>query len=318
VKPVITVLVTGAGGHVGRRLVHRLAADGIEVRALVRRPSGPWPDSVDEVVGDVAAEPRSVMSAADGVDAIIHLAGAGEAAFRADPVGAQRASIEAASHVAAAGAPLVVYLSTVHVYGASEDGGGLITESRQLQPRSPYAAARAACEDVIKGQGRSIIFRLTNGLGAPRHPSTSGWQVVSNDLCRMGVTQGRLRLRSAGEQWRDFVPLVDVETALSTLVRRPTPPVGTFNFGSGSSITVRALAEEIQDVFAEVTGTRPRLEMPPIAAELGASSTVDVGALRALDLFVPTTRRVALDGVVAECLARRDEFSALDAVPGRS
>ena len=45
------VLVTGANGFVGRAVVARLAADGIAVRAAVRRPGPPFPPNVSIVTG---------------------------------------------------------------------------------------------------------------------------------------------------------------------------------------------------------------------------------------------------------------------------
>ena len=51
------VLVTGATGYIGGRLVPRLLARGYQVRVLVRSPGKlaavPWHDDVDIVAGDL-------------------------------------------------------------------------------------------------------------------------------------------------------------------------------------------------------------------------------------------------------------------------
>ena len=52
-----------------------------------------------------------------------------------------------------------------------------------------------------------MILRLTNAVGAPADPSVDRWSLVANDLCPPGRADGRLALRSAGVQWRDFVAL---------------------------------------------------------------------------------------------------------------
>ena len=307
-----TALITGAGGHLGRRLVRRLAADGIEVRALVRSPTGGWPDGVDEIVGDLAQETRLTRSAAKGVDVVVHLAGASEAAIRRAPSAATDESVAAAAAVAASGAPRLIYLSTVHVYGSALAPGALVSETAVPQPVSDYAQARRLCEDVMRESGQpTVILRLTNGLGAPIQRGQAGWDVVSNELCRSGVTQGSLVLRSSGTQWRDFVPLVDVESLLSAMARGEGPDHGLYNVGSGESITVRQLATEIQDSIERVVGRRPTLSVP--AADTGdtlrSAYRIDVGQLAALGLFVPTPRPEALDGVVRDCLSRRPELS---------
>jgi UDP-glucose 4-epimerase len=311
---VTTVLVTGAGGHVGRRVTRRLAADGVTVRAFVRTPKERWPTGVEQIVGDVARDQSLLEHAAGDADLLVHLAGASEDALRQNPGAAVAESVTGAQNVAASGAPAIVYLSTVHVYGSALVPGALIDETTPADPLSGYAQARLTCEEVLrKGDAPTSIFRLTNGLGAPLDPDQSGWQVVSNELCRLGATEHRLVLRSSGVQWRDFVPLVDVEACLSALAARPEPLAGTFNFASGTSITVRDLATEIQACFAEAEGTAPTLEMPPMDHTPSDPYRVDITRLQDLHLFVPTPRRLALQGVVQDCLARRRELAGSSA-----
>lgn len=70
------ILVTGATGFVGRRVVAALAAEGRSVRALVHSASHAHalPDyQGDTVEGDVLS-PATLEMACDGVDAVIHLA----------------------------------------------------------------------------------------------------------------------------------------------------------------------------------------------------------------------------------------------------
>ena len=67
-----SVVVTGATGLIGSALVGQLRSDGYEVKKLVRRPVR----NSDEVfwnpnLGEIN------LTALDGTDAIIHLAGAG-------------------------------------------------------------------------------------------------------------------------------------------------------------------------------------------------------------------------------------------------
>ena len=69
------VLVTGATGLVGRRLVARLTEDGVSVRALTRR-LGPAAGTLDPRAILVRWDGSSVPAeAVRGVDAVVHLAG---------------------------------------------------------------------------------------------------------------------------------------------------------------------------------------------------------------------------------------------------
>jgi dihydroflavonol-4-reductase len=67
------VLVTGATGFIGRRLVDRLVRDGDEVIALVRSEEHGLPDAVTVVHGDLMA-PESLESVGVGCDLLFHLA----------------------------------------------------------------------------------------------------------------------------------------------------------------------------------------------------------------------------------------------------
>jgi uncharacterized protein YbjT (DUF2867 family) len=71
-----TVLVLGASGYVGGRLVPRLADAGWRVRCLARSPaklaSLPWGDAVEIVPGDLLA-PDTLPGAFRGADAVVHL-----------------------------------------------------------------------------------------------------------------------------------------------------------------------------------------------------------------------------------------------------
>src|SRR3546814_5587857 len=82
------------------------------------------------------------------------------------------------------------------------------------------------------------------------------WTLVAADLCRSAVSTGELVLRSTGQQWRDFIGLADVVRAIAASTDPAKVPAGTYNLASGTSTTVRELAELVQDRVEARTGKR--------------------------------------------------------------
>ncbi|KAA0108108.1 NAD(P)-dependent oxidoreductase [Mycolicibacterium sp. P1-5] len=146
------VLITGATGLVGARLLPRLVADGLDCHAVVRRP-GSLPPGVTEVIADLF-DSDSLRSAIAGVDAIIHLA----AVFRtADTDLIWKTNLEGTRNLIAAaqqhapGARFVM-ASTAHVYGTNSATPGreddVITE-----PVPAYPASKLAAENLLRDSG---------------------------------------------------------------------------------------------------------------------------------------------------------------------
>jgi UDP-glucose 4-epimerase len=291
--------------------LERLSARGHEVRALVRRPA-PWL-TVDQVAVDLASDDGRLAKALDGVTAVVHLAGANEVTAAAAPDRALTETVVAARHTAAAaiaaGVRRLVYLSTVHVYGAAITDGAVLTEDTVPEPRAGYAVARLASEHLsTAAMPDTVVLRLTNSVGAPAHPGVARWTLVANDLCRQAVTTGEVRLRTHGMQWRDFVPMDDVLDAVTLATDATGLPSGTYNLGAGASTTVRALAVLVQDVVAEATGRRPPLVAPEPPACTPTAYTVSIARLSAKGWRPGGSLEDAVKETVMFCLEHKEEL----------
>jgi uncharacterized protein YbjT (DUF2867 family) len=141
------LLVTGATGYIGGRLVPRLLETGTRVRCLVRDASRlqgrPWKEKVDVVVGDVL-HPDSLADAMRGVSVayyLVHSLGAGSdfserdvTAARNFGAAAKTAGIERIIYLGGLGDPgtaLSAHLRSRHETGdALRESGVPITEFR--------------------------------------------------------------------------------------------------------------------------------------------------------------------------------------------
>ena len=146
------ILVTGATGFVGRRVVERLASNRENVRALSRGGGAtmlPW--GVKIAVGDVL-DPKSLTSAMQGVDAVVHLVAVirevGDRTFQRVNYEGTKNVIEAATK---AGVDRVVFVSTV---GSTSD------------PDVPYLYSRWMAEqEIARSDLDYTVVRFTIGFG---------------------------------------------------------------------------------------------------------------------------------------------------------
>ena len=160
------VLVTGATGYVGGRLIPCLLREGYTVRCFVRDAerlqAQPWSDAVEVAVGD-ALEAETVPPAMENVDAVyylIHSLGAGESTFEERD---RRAAANIRGAAEEAGVERIVYLGGMRPKGERQ--------SKHLQSRIetgavlrdgsvPVTEFRAA---QIVGSG-SLSFELVRYL----------------------------------------------------------------------------------------------------------------------------------------------------------
>jgi UDP-glucose 4-epimerase len=311
-----TVLVTGAGGYIGSGLVRTLASEGWEVRALVRERAPHL--EVEQTVADLAD--GACVDACTGVEVVVHLAGENEVLAAREPASALGSTVLATERLveaaAATGVKRLVYMSTVHVYGERMTDGALLTEDLRPEPRSAYAISRLASEHLaatLRPAGADVVvLRLTNSLGAPADPAVDRWTLVANDLCRQGALTGRLELRSSGAQWRDFVALNDVRAFVAAAChqRDPVLPAGTYNLGSGRPMTVRSLAELVQDAFERRTGARPELRAPEPQPRQPEPYRVSVERAARRGLRAETPVEEAVGETVDFCIEHRDALPA--------
>lgn len=113
------VLVTGATGYIGGRLVPRLLEAGYGVRVFVRNPlkltDVPWISEVEIATGDLS-DPRAVAEAVDGIDVLyylVHSMGAKGEFERTELAGATTVAMAAKP----AGVSRIVYLGGLHPAG---------------------------------------------------------------------------------------------------------------------------------------------------------------------------------------------------------
>lgn len=187
------VFLTGATGFVGAHVARSLAAQGAQLRALVRPTSNlaNLDDlNAETVTGDLL-QPEGLRSALRGCDALMHVA-ADYRLWVRDPKTMYAANVEgtrALLRIAREeGVPRAVYTSSVATMGFKSDGT-IVDETTPVSlanmighyKRSKFLAEQAAIEAAQSGQ-QVIILNPTTPIGAQDVKPTPTGRIIVDFL----------------------------------------------------------------------------------------------------------------------------------------
>lgn len=164
------MLVTGATGRLGRALMPRLVAAGMEVRCLVL-PGDLAAESlsglgVDVVEGDLNSD-QALRAAAADVDAVIHMAaqlpGPGVSGRQlVDSIVSGTFNLLEAVVTFGSAETRLLYVSSSAVYGPQLPPEEVpIRETHSIRPTSVYGAAKAAAEGFVTAYTNSNDLRTS-------------------------------------------------------------------------------------------------------------------------------------------------------------
>jgi dTDP-glucose 4,6-dehydratase len=247
------VLVTGGAGFIGSHFVKRLLRGGDDVVVLDKLTySGNranLPEGTEFHQGDIAV-PADVARAAQGCEAIVNFAAethVDRSILAAEDFGRTefRGTQVLLEHVRETGGRLV-QVSTDEVYGDLEAGGSS-RETDQLNPSSPYSAAKAAGELLVPAYVRTFgvnasITRGSNTYGPNQYPEKFIPLFVTNAL------DGEpLPLYGDGRQVRDWL-FVEDHCAGIELVLLQGAAGEVYNVGGGDEHENIDVAERLLEL----------------------------------------------------------------------
>jgi uncharacterized protein len=268
------IAITGASGLIGGALVPHLRAQGHEVLRLVRRTSG----APDEVTWDPMGGTVEVGGLV-GVDAVVHLAGAGVGDHRWTD--AYKATIRdsrsvgtatLATALASMDRPpsVLVSGSAIGFYGDTADTAVDETAPAGSGFLADVVVAWEAAAQPARDAGIRVVHPRTGLVVAGRGGAWAKlWPLV-----RLGVG-GRF---GSGRQWWSFISMRDELAALTYLVDRPLE--GPVNLTAPHPVTNAEMIRAMGQLLRRPTV----LPVPAKALEiaLGEFSSEILGSIRVL------------------------------------
>ncbi len=297
--PYPDTLVWGACGFMGRHLVARLLELGGRVsvltrpRELYRAP--PWSSRVEWIELAPGANPAERFQQAVGSASVVFdFAGStGAARSNRQPIESldenNRLQLEFLEACGRSPNPLhVVFTSSRLVYGRPKSTP--VDETHPTKPLSMYAAHKRCCEHYFQifatsGAISYTICRISNAFGFDPDYRKKDHGVI-NSFIQQGLAGEPLTLFGDGSQLRDYIYIEDLIDALLLCGLRAESRNQTFNVGTGTGITMRHAAQEIQ----RATGA-PELRFVPWPPEHkrveSGDYVADITKIRSLLQFCP-------------------------------
>lgn len=281
------VLVTGATGFIGRRLVARLLTEGVRVRALVLEGDpgeAHLPKGSVEIVRGSVTDRSSVERATEGVEAVFHLAAvvgdwAPEELFRSVTIEGTRNVLSAAAEAKAR----AVLASSIVVYGDAIGRAECSEDHPFGEPVGAYSRSKQEQERIAVDLGRRAglavtMLRLANVFG----PGSRPWVEMAIEQLKSGAPA----LIGRGDQ---NAGLCYVDNAADAFVRAALTPSSAgraYNVSDASDITWRRYFEDL----ARASGSRPPGSLPLPLAKIAARACERAWSALKLKGRPPVTR----------------------------
>lgn len=254
------VVVTGAGGFIGRHVLRFLTNSFTSVHAL----TGPGDRPLDLNVSSSEVEIRDEQQLADAMppaDVVVHLAGppAVRDSFAAPQLFAD-VHVSGTANVlqvaAQRGVNRFVYLSSAEVYGQPIKNP--VDETHRLMARSPYGAAKIGAERFVESFTRfsdmsAVVLRPFSIYGPGQ---TTGSLLAT--ILRQLSEGSRVELADL-RPVRDYLFVADLSSAIAAACAAPIDGCAILNIGSGNGTSVEELARNaaaVLDMDADVVQRR--------------------------------------------------------------
>jgi UDP-glucose 4-epimerase len=257
------VLVSGAGGFLGRYVVDELLRRGHAVRAIVRPGSvAPvWPPEVDVFRADLQIH-GDLVSGFDGIDAVIHLAAATSGNEDRQFASTAIATERFLNSMAESNVRRLIHVSSLVVYDWSR-AKNMMDEKTPLLDNpynmGPYTIAKTWQERIVSRFANKDSWDLTimrpGFIWGPEH----------EDIAGMGRHSGRMYFMFGPFTHLPLCHVVNCADCLVMALDNPASIGETFNVTDGDEIRVWRYVME----YARRSGQRGALIPMPYLLGLG-------------------------------------------------
>lgn len=241
------VLITGGTGFIGSHLASKLNTDNRNVTVLNRESDNKVDmfKNIQAVFGDVTS--KKSLPSFKQFDAVFHLAGIvsvsgsienPQQTFSVNTVGTQNVLEQCRTD----DIDYFFYLSSASIYGEPEELP--ISEEYSVQPTHPYAATKAAGENLVQGYGAAYNIETTIVRAFTVYGPGQKKDNLIPAVIKQAQTNNHIQLGNI-KPTRDFVHVTDLVRAIEALMAQEKTKYDIYNVGSGQENSVRDVVKTI-------------------------------------------------------------------------
>ncbi|MGE8178735.1 NAD-dependent epimerase/dehydratase family protein [Pseudomonas fluorescens] len=261
------VLVLGANGFIGSKLVDRLVESGYEVKILTRTQGKVPNANIESFVGDLRDPDLDFDSLLNGCEVVFNCAGEirNEALMHELHVASTQRFLKAIAEKSTVQNNIHwVQLSSVGAYGSVPNVERIVTEDTEVNPKGQYEVTKTLADQCIVSMSKSSpftfsILRPSNVFG-PSMPNNSIRQLASVVKRRLFFYVG------FKESIATYIHVDDVVSALMLCGFDSRAKGEVFNISND------CLLKEVMDGIAESLAVpAPRIRLPESLVRLAVS-----------------------------------------------
>ncbi len=292
------IVITGGAGYVGAELVQRLAQrtdlteivvyDNLSRASYSFFLSEKFPKAPIRFVRGELLDTRKLQQVLQGADVVFHLAAKVSTPLaHQDPHSFEQnnqwGTAELSYALEQQPVRKLVYLSSVSVYGASDEE---VTDDTPPNPKTYYGISKWLGERMLErfldSEMQTYIIRCGNIYG---YNKAMRFDAVINKFMFEAHYNQKITVQGNGTQTRSFISVQQVGEALDSLVSRDDVPAGVYNMVA-RVMSVNEVANTVRAIYPEidVQYVQQSLTLKSLAASA-------VGKISPYQLFTPSVFR---------------------------